>query len=314
MKTLREQAEEIMAERSTQIVKREKLLKIGLTNNDIQQLFFAERLSKKLAAKERREAKANAIVEETIEQIIARYTFGVEIECYNANVASLLINARERGLEMHHESYNHTDNNRYYKLVSDGSISGNNPIECVSPILNGNEAGFNSLKACCDSLNSIGAKVNRSTGLHIHVGGNITEKQYCNVFANYYFLEPIIDKFMSPSRRDNHYAKAIKLCDGLKNARTFEDVREALDNDRYYKINCMSWIRHHTIEFRQHQGSTDYNKISYWAKFCLKLVHWSAENRLSCFVRNVSDIPFLDSDEKSFFIDRVNVFEGLMAA
>jgi hypothetical protein len=88
--------------------------------------------------------------------------------------------------------------------VSDGSIRGDNPIECVSPILNGARGGFDTLKACCASLREVGAMVNRSTGLHVHVGGRITEKQYANTFANYYYLESVIDSFMSPSRRENY--------------------------------------------------------------------------------------------------------------
>lgn len=313
-KTLREQTNEIMAERSSQSVKREKLIKIGLTESDIRQLFFADRLAKKIAKQERAEARTT-IVEETIEQIIARYTFGVEIECFNVRPTELINNARERGLNMHHEGYNHNDNDRYYKLVSDCSINGVNPIECVSPVLHGDNNGFDSLKACCASLNAIDAKVNRSTGLHVHVGGNITEKQYCNTFANYYLLENVIDTFMSPSRRDNRYASSlIGSCSGVLTARTFEGVREAMHNNRYFKINCMSWGRHHTIEFRQHQGTTDYNKISYWARFCIKLVHWSAENRLTETVRSINDIPFLNDDEKSYFMDRANTFANMVMA
>ena len=40
MKTYREMAQDIMKERTNKDTKREKLLKIGLTETDIQQLFF----------------------------------------------------------------------------------------------------------------------------------------------------------------------------------------------------------------------------------------------------------------------------------
>ena len=302
------ETEEIMKERTTQAAKREKLLKIGLTNSDIQQLFFAERLAKKIAKKERDEARR--LMADTLEQIFARYTFGVEIECYNVNPRELVSNATERGLDMQHESYNHTDNSRYYKLVSDGSIHGNSPIECVSPILNGNNGGFDSLKACCDLLNGTGAKVNRSTGLHIHVGGRITERQYCNVFVNYFYLEPVIDTFMAPSRRDgNSYCKA--LHGHISNARlsaaqTCSEIQSVFMNDRYYKVNAKSWARHNTIEFRQHQGTTDYEKISNWARFCVKLVHWSENNRLTASVTSVDNIDFLTDEEKAWFKNRQN--------
>ena len=44
MKTAREQAEAIMKENTTKAEKRDKLLKIGLTETDIQTLFFTERM------------------------------------------------------------------------------------------------------------------------------------------------------------------------------------------------------------------------------------------------------------------------------
>lgn len=302
---IRKEVENIMKERATQTVKREKLLKIGLTTSDISQLFHAERLAKKLAKKEREAARQ--VMVDTLEQIFARYTFGVEIECYNARPSRLVATAQSKGLEMHHESYNHADNDRYYKLVSDASINGNDPIECVSPILNGNNGGFDTLKACCAALNEVGAKVNRSTGLHVHVGGQITEKQYANTFANYFYLESVIDTFMAPSRRDNTYAKRLNgsinrdCLDIVSNARGVNDV---FHNNRYYKINCCSWERHHTIEFRQHQGTTDYNKISNWARFCVKLVHWSENHRLTAPITSIDNIEFLTDEEKTYFKNR----------
>jgi hypothetical protein len=85
-----------------------------------------------------------------------------------------------------------------------------------------------------------------------------------------------------------------------------------MNHDRYYKINCEAWGRHHTIEFRHHQGTTDYDKISYWARFCIKLVHWSADHRLNAPVRSIDDVPFLTDDEKNFFKDRANAFAGMV--
>ena len=307
---IRKETEKIMKERSSQNDKREKLLKIGLTNSDIQQLFFAERLAKKIAKKEREAARQ--VVEDTIEQILSRYTFGVEIECCNVRTSELINTATRHGLNMQQEGYNHRDNETYYKLVSDSSISGNNPIECVSPILNGGNGGFDSLKACCESLNEIGANVNKSTGLHIHIGGTITNEQYVNTFINYACLQRIVDKFMSPSRRNGRWARSYDGSYGrLLTAHTPQDVLEILNHDRYHSVNPCSWSRHHTIEFRQHAGTTDYKKISMWAKFCIKLVHFSATHRLQQYVTSVDEIEFLDDNEKAYFKSRIEVLSQL---
>lgn len=218
-------------------------------------------------------------------------------------------------MDFRHEGYNHTDHRSHYKLVSDSSIHGNDPIECVSPILNNSGQGFDSLKACCETLNEAGARVNRSTGLHVHVGGSINERQYCNVFANYYYLEAVIDSFMSPSRRNgNTYCKPLHgniSENGLTAATTAREISNVFNGDRYYKINATAWGRHHTIEFRQHQGSTNYEKIAAWARFCIKLVHWSADNRLTAPVASINDIEFLTDEEKAYFTNRANALAAL---
>jgi hypothetical protein len=81
-----------------------------------------------------------------------------------------------------------------------------------------------------------------------------------------------------------------------------------MHNNRYYKINPISYLRHGTIEFRQHQGSTSYEKISKWIEFCVKLVDWSRENRLTDYVRTIDEIPFLNAAEKRYFKARKEQF------
>ena len=301
-------AHDIMKERTTKEIKREKLLKIGLTENDIKTLFFTERMV-------RRQGLKAAAADRARRQLLASYTFGVEIECCNVRPDTIGIIANRKGLDFRNETYNHTDHRSHYKLVPDSSIRGNDPIECVSPILKNGKPGFDSLKACCDTLNEAGARVNRSTGLHVHVGGSINERQYCNVFANYYYLEAIIDTFMSQSRRNgNCFCKTLhgNIDEGhLNAARSYSQIESAFHCDRYYKINATAWGRHHTIEFRQHQGSTNYEKIAAWARFCIKLVHWSADNRLTAPVASINDIEFLTDEEKAYFTNRANALAAL---
>lgn len=67
----------------------------------------------------------------------------------------------------------------------------------------------------------------------------------------------------------------------------------------------MSYSRHKTIEFRQHQGTTDYKKILNWVMFCGKLVEWSKKNRLTANVTSVDELPFLTAAEKKFFKARI---------
>ena len=85
------------------------------------------------------------------------------------------------------------------------------------------------------------------------------------------------------------------------------DVRRELDCDRYHKVNAESYERHKTVEFRQHQGSTDFDKIKNWVSFCIKLVEWSKNNRLEESVSTIDEIPFLNNTEKRFFKKRAEI-------
>ena len=46
--------------------------------------------------------------------------------------------------------------------------------------------------------------------------------------------------------------------------------------DRYYKVNLQSLSRYGTIEFRQHNGTIDAEKILNWVSFCTQFVLASA--------------------------------------
>lgn len=233
------------------------------------------------------------------------FTFGVEIECLMMR-SRFVERASVNGMRYEYQGYNHTDNRTYYKFVSDSSIHGNDPIECVSPVLEGNDNGFNSLKNCCKTLNEAEAKVNRSTGLHVHIGVNgMTDQWFINIFKNYQKLERIVDTFMAPSRRsdNNTFCKSISSFNFEYGINTIADVQRRLSS-RYFKVNPMSINRHGTVEFRQHQGTTDYEKISNWVRFCAKLVEWSSNNTLTGMVSSIDEIPFISESEKAFFKSR----------
>ena len=237
-------------------------------------------------------------------------TFGVEIECF-ANPSKVRNAARRNALAIHYEGYNHNDQEGYYKFVSDASVQGlPDPIECVSPILKDNDEGFSSLENCLKTLNEAEAKVNKSCGLHVHVGvAEYTDEEYINIFKNYQRLEMLIDSFMAPSRRGEcTWARSIRRYD-FENCLTKSDVKRTL-HSRYHKVNAEAYDLHRTVEFRQHQGTTDYEKISMWVKFVCKLVSWSKENVFSGYVTTIDEIPFLEADEKAFFKSRQQNFMG----
>lgn len=245
---------------------------------------------------------------------IFTYTFGVEIECVNCRYNDFFAAARRNGLSIFDQVYYNHHDMPVYKLTTDSSLVGDNTAECVTPPLNSTD-GFESLEACCKSLNEIGANVNKSCGLHVHIGAaDLTDREYCNVFVNYMALEDAIDSFMAPSRRNSHWCNSLKSHrSAILFASTREEMRAAFGGDRYYKVNACAYRAHKTIEFRQHSGSTDFEKISAWVKFLGKLVEYSKEHRFSRPVNRIEDIPFLTDEEKSYFIARRQKFASIAA-
>lgn len=287
MKSLNEEIQEIKNAKGTKTMKKEALIKLGLRKHEID-IVLAD------LPKQVRES--------------LKFTFGVEIECLVASSVMRECAARN-SMPFQYESYNHTDNNHYYKFVSDSSIRGENPIECVSPVLTGKD-GMKSLENCCKALNEANAQVNVSTGLHVHIGAqSLSDEAYINVFKNYQKLERVIDTFVARSRRANNsqWCRSLQGIDFLF-CTNKNDVYDAMNCNRYYKVNACSYLRHKTIEFRQHQGSTDFEKISNWVSFCAKLVAWSRKNVLASEITSIDDIPFLAKKEKIFFKKRAEIF------
>ena len=281
--SLNEKIKEVLQSEKTLTAKKKDLIDLGLKSYDIENLF-----------------RLYEVAGDTL------FTLGIEIECFNVDRDAFIAAARSKGVKVVSESYNHTARN-YYKVVRDSSIQGSSSVECVSPVLKG-KAGMKSLKVICDSLNIAGARVNRSCGLHVHVGlQNISFEQYKNLFFNYIKLEGVIDSFLAYSRRDNNNGFCMSNKGRLIEidcSTNMQKIAEAYNSCRYYKLNPVSYSRHNTIEFRQHQGTTDYNKIEKWVSFICKLVEFSKNNRLTESVMNISDIPFLNEEQKTYFVQR----------
>ena len=290
MKSLNDEVKDIMTAKSTKAVKKESLVKLGLTDFDVEVIL---NMYKPVRAPRRRNAFT-----------FGQLTFGVEIECYNCNRLSLIQQAMQRNLDIQSEGYNHEDNNTWFKIVSDGSIYGSDGNEVVSPVLKGNK-GLNSLQTLCESLAAVGARVNRSTGLHVHFGAaNIDDAHYIRIVRNYQKLEAAIDTFMPNSRRANNngYCRSMRNVN-LEGATTKQQLISRVDS-RYFKVNMLAYNRHKTLEFRQHSGTVEYTKIANWINFLAKLIQYSYENELTANIQTIEDIPFLTASEKQYFIER----------
>ena len=287
-KSFSQQVNEVLNKECGNTTKRNELIKLGLCSHEVKMLL----------------ANVTPVRVRKGEFDFSKLTFGVEIECYNFYRNSLIEVGRNNGLSVRSEGYNHDDNQHYYKIVSDGSLEGTNANEVVSPILKGTK-GMNSLETICKALAEVDAKVNRSCGLHVHIGAErMSDEHYCRLVRNYQRIERAIDSFMPNSRRANNNGYCHSLVGiNFENCTTKREIAQAMHNDRYFKVNAIAYNRHKTIEFRQHSGTTDYEKISKWVMFLAKLVEYSFKNECSeC--NTIEEIPFLKESEKEYFINR----------
>lgn len=275
---MEQQVQRILSQTTTKTSKIQQLLQLGLTRRQVADLVtngnygFVYNVYKKMQG-------TAAIQQITTRLSPSAFTrrFGIEIEAHGVNQTRLLDSLSSAGIECRGEGYNHTTR-PHWKLVPDSSIRGRNPFELVSPILEG-EDGLKQVKRVCKALQKVNAKVNSSCGMHVHINArDFTLRTWKNILINYARLESIIDNFMPQSRRNNYYCRGFsQIADfesKIERAERVEDITAVLET-RYRKINAEAYVRHGSIEFRQHGGTTEFEKIHYWVRFLESLIKFS---------------------------------------
>ena len=193
--------------------------------------------------------------------------FGIELEIVGITRQTALRALSAVGIHVQDESYNHTTRG-YWKLVPDGSVRGG--FEVVSPILEG-ERGIEEAMTVAEALSDAGATVNRSCGFHVHFdAADLSVADVKAIVHRYAAYEAEIDAFMPPSRRGNTNAYCESVTRFLNRrfdeARTIDELA-AVQPGRYFKVNLQSYRRHGTLEFRQHSGTVNANKVANWVRF-----------------------------------------------
>lgn len=300
---MNEQVTNILSQPITKTAKIQQLLLLGLTRRQVADLVtngnygFVQNVYKKML--ESGSFATPAATSEIIDYTFNR-RFGIEIEAYNCNREKLAQELRDAGINVSVEGYNHTTRD-HWKLVTDSSLTGNNTFELVSPVLQG-EDGLHELRKVCWVLEYCNAKVNESCGLHIHMdAADFTLETWKNLALSYKNLESVIDAFMPESRRRNRYCKSLSSIQvgNIQQAQNINELQRAFNCDRYHKLNIEAYSRHRTVEFRQHSGTTSFTKMENWIRFVANMItfaHHGVARRTE-----LSDIPFLNGDQKIYF-------------
>lgn len=195
-------------------------------------------------------------------------TFGIEIECYlpREAIEGMEIGAYHRGVQVQGLPAG-------WNAQHDGSLLLNCPqgytgVEIVSPVLKGLD-GIEQIRTVCQWLNARGAKVNKSTGLHVHVGIERSPenmKRVVTAAAN--FEKAIYASTGTKSREQGHY------CQPIHNSQRHISGQYAR-TARYHVLNVMT--NKPTVEFRAFAGTTNFTKIVVYVRLSIGIVERALE-------------------------------------
>ena len=207
--------------------------------------------------------------------------FGVELETASPSekvLTDAVRLAKASGLNIENTHYNH-NTTPYWKVLTDASLSGGFCREVVSPAFD-TEDGFRQVQVLASTFVTLGVKVNNSCGFHCHLDAHdLTPKQIARIVKFYQVYESEIDKLHQASRRGNPRFTGTLNSERYRNFNpdtiTSMSQLERIFSDRYVKVNVQAYLRHGTIEFRQHGATIDPVKIINWVKFCTRIVEYA---------------------------------------
>lgn len=180
-------------------------------------------------------------------------------------------------------------------VKGDGSLSGDDgEVGVEVTVLFDAQYGFDKVKKVCEILNSIGASVNKTCGLHVHLDqGSKTEDEVYLTGLKFGKFLPILSKLVPESRRSNTYCKL--------SVSSFEGCR-------YHAVNLTSFNRHKTIEIRLHSGTTDARKIEMWVRLLSHIERGHLFQQTVQTFQGLLDRTKIGSDVAAYFDKRYQKF------
>jgi predicted RNA-binding Zn-ribbon protein involved in translation (DUF1610 family) len=263
-------------------------------------------------------------------ELLPLTSYGLELEGLVKSRNEFYEKLKELGFKVKLTGYSHEMANELCKIGDDRSVrrsmsdeERNNyqSVELTTSKLY-SVYGLKKVKTVLDVWNEIGAAVNSSCGFHVHIdASNFSRLELARLLLVWMRIEPVIFFLVSPSRRWNSYTKFLRMTSYYNWASMI--LGEISDDDRYYALNLAAFRKYRTVEFRVHQGTTNYEKVKNWTIFCLKLVekvksglkwyHISEEPTIEEVLDKLgivdNAVPILQNARK-FLIERYNHFRA----
>jgi hypothetical protein len=250
-------------------------------------------------------------------------TFGVEVEFISSEsqretVERINQYLESNGIDLVVSTASWNDCSNGWRIKTDSSVSGRvdgswgEGLELVTPVLRGTE-DLKNLIHVLDAINSIAIHVNRTCGLHVHIGVDDWKvSNFRNLVKRYAKFESALDSIQPVSRRRDNgsYCQSnFTEFDSTNLKSIFKDIdsrKRRISNstffnrNRYVKLNLDSFAKHTTVEFRHHAGTTNTDKIVNWLKVCMAMVE-CADARRSVRVKDTDSVDSNDNTLRVFF-------------
>ena len=216
---------------------------------------------------------------------------GIEIEC------GIKIKKEELADKLMHLA-------GYVMIKNDGSVGvpdrNNIEINVCAPV----SIYKDILRQLTDVLNSkeVGAKVNKTCGLHVHLDAREYGYNFSQLNNNYSRLvavQSILYSMQPKSRQANSYCKRSKT----------RNIRRG--STRYQGINAQSLWKYNTIEIRLHAGTTEYLKIANWVDLVYGVMYSAVQppkrsmTSVRSFFRTFQEVP---TSLMEYVVERINRF------
>jgi len=200
-------------------------------------------------------------------------------------IASIL---SRNGINACARNYSHAPvpNNCDIVVESDSSIVGEArfhgvqwaQVEVKSRILNGIDDWERVVPPTLEILRYAGARVNHSTGHHLHLAfPEITQdvRKVRSIWNLFHRFDSVIFGLTAPSRRNNSYCRPMPSgTKFLHGANSIRELKRRLRNfDRYQGLNLTQLFEDAPrIEIRHHHGTLDAGKARTWLRLQLAMV------------------------------------------
>ncbi len=188
---------------------------------------------------------------------------------------------------------------RIWNVVRDGSLSGFDNGEIVSPILT--TADMDNLQAIVRAVRNAGARVDASCGIHVHVDGSqFTARTLTNLVTLVDRREKMFHRaFGVAAHRADRYAKLVSrdFVARLESSKptTLAGVQSAwygafgsphrYHESRYHGLNLNSFFYRGTVEFRYFNGTLHAGEVKTYVQFVLALANAAIKKKSAAKTR-----------------------------